>query len=81
MGKMIKKIRCYEGTSIPAVGASGGICTLWKSGKWETVQQLKDQHWIKIDIKNKITRSILHHKCLCSKSLQRQGSMLEYFKK
>lgn len=53
-GKMIQKIRNYEASTLQATRASGGICTLWRKGKWELVHQLKYQHWIKTDLRNKI---------------------------
>jgi len=37
---MIKKnLKNYEGTIVQVIGALGGICTLWKKGKWEMMQQ------------------------------------------
>jgi len=40
-GKIIQKIRNYEGSSLQESGALRGIYTLWRKGKWELVHHIK----------------------------------------
>jgi len=61
--KNIKKIRNYEGEAIQAIGASGGICTIWKKGIWELILHKKYQHWIQtnlMQISTKEKYSVIH---------------------
>ena len=38
---IIEKSRIYEGQAISTTGASGGISTIWKKGKWKLQQHIK----------------------------------------
>lgn len=41
---MIQKIRNYDGSALQAIRALGGVCTIWRKGKWELQHQQKAQH-------------------------------------
>jgi len=50
--KMIQKQKYYDGTTLEAIGASGGICTIWNKRKWDLVNQKISTYWIRTDLKN-----------------------------
>ena len=56
MNQIIQKIKHYEGTTINAIGASGGICIMWNQASWEPICLIKEQHWIKTELKNKTSK-------------------------
>jgi len=54
MGKIIHKIRNYDGIALQETGASRRICTIWRKDiRWLQHQQ-KYQHWIKTELRNKV---------------------------
>eukprot|EP00253_Pinus_taeda_P025817 PITA_25817 len=48
----MKKNKNYEGLSISAVGASGGIGTIWNKKKWQLKDYRQNRWWIRTDIQN-----------------------------
>lgn len=42
--QMIQKLKNYEGTTLEATGASGGINTIWDKRKWELITQKIKSH-------------------------------------
>eukprot|EP00253_Pinus_taeda_P004497 PITA_04497 len=56
--KMKEKSGAYtkQGVATSAVGASGGIGTLWDKNKWELKEQKSYSWWVRTDIRDKATK-------------------------
>eukprot|EP00253_Pinus_taeda_P010854 PITA_10854 len=50
----MKRSRNYEGIAISAVGASGGIGTIWNKNRWKLKDLKQNRWWIRLDIQNTI---------------------------
>eukprot|EP00253_Pinus_taeda_P027507 PITA_27507 len=50
----MKRSRNYEGIAMSAVGASGGIGTIWDKNKWKLKDCRQNRWWIRLDMQNTI---------------------------
>eukprot|EP00253_Pinus_taeda_P001792 PITA_01792 len=48
----MKRSRSYEGIAISAVGASGGIGTIWNKNRWKLKDFKQNRWWIRLDMQN-----------------------------
>ena len=53
---MIQKLKNYEDVALESTGESGGISTIWDKRKWELMTQKTSRHWIRIELRNLITK-------------------------
>eukprot|EP00253_Pinus_taeda_P031914 PITA_31914 len=51
----MKRSRNYEGIAISAMGASGGIGTIWDKRKWKLKDDMQNRWWTRIDMKSSVT--------------------------
>eukprot|EP00253_Pinus_taeda_P008374 PITA_08374 len=50
----MKRSRSYEGITISAMGASGGIGTIWNKNRWKLKDYRQNRWWIRLDMQNTI---------------------------
>ena len=48
----VKRSRSYEGIGMSAVGASGGIGTIWDKSKWKLKDSRQSKWWLRTDMQN-----------------------------
>jgi len=48
----VKRSRSYEGIGLSAVGASGGIGTIWDKSKWKLKDSRQNKWWLRTDMQN-----------------------------
>jgi len=53
---LTKRYKNFTGTATDSVGASGGIGTLWNKNKWDLISQKSCNWWIRIELKNKVSK-------------------------
>eukprot|EP00253_Pinus_taeda_P031988 PITA_31988 len=51
----MKRSRNYEGIAMSAMGASGGIGTIWDKSKWKLKDYRQNRWWIRLDMQSSIT--------------------------
>eukprot|EP00253_Pinus_taeda_P009099 PITA_09099 len=51
----MKRSRNYEGIAISAMGASGGIGTIWDKRKWKLKDHRQNRWWIRLDMQSSVT--------------------------
>ena len=56
INKIIERHKCYKGSICEARGASGGITSIWNQDEWNSEADLIEQHWIKIVLRNNISK-------------------------